>query len=796
MKVVLGDMAVVMSELPACVADAGQFKLRLPKSEDELKSDKTVYDEMKARGLNPRKPNRFKFEHHDMIAATPDGSFAFLPGLWPRVQQELDGAGIKYVLEDLRSQAIRPAPDYSALAGFEARPGQLEAMALLASSDCGIIKCPTAWGKCQRGDTPILMYSGECKRADEIVPGDLICGTDGSPRRVLNTCHGYGPMYKYTPVKGRPYYFNGAHQLSLRVSCKRPITIQGRRCVRGDIVDICIDDYLKLPRSVRHILKAYRSRAEFAPREAPELDPYFVGVYLGDGSRTGAFLANADPEILNYCELYAKSMDWLVTTKVYEGKNCYKQTYTHKPKSEAPVRIIHKFIMDTERSKIIHPDIKYGSYEVRCAVLAGLLDTDGYTYGGIMEISTKFDTLAEDILFVARSLGFYASDKYCEKCCTNTGAVGMYHRIKISGDFTVLPLRVPHKIPQTRISPKDVLNVGFTIERVDDGDYYGFAVDGDHRYLLGDCTVTHNSMVISKICRIYPTLNIVVTTSSSQVVGTLYDRIKQECPGEVGLICGTKNTAAGKRIICCTLRSLEKVNPEDIQLVLVDEVHGVGANQAGLVLSQFVFARRFGFSASPVRNDGSAKALEAIMGPVILDVSYADAVSSGMVVPLRYVMLPCNRGPEFLRDIVGADGVRHRKGIPDVFRKKFSYWRNSARNRQIASCVQRILEVDPDCQILVIVETLQHAVLLHQLIPNFLVAHYGASSMDELADDKKFSHIDLSRYMLKPKELDRIRGAFAKGTLRRVISTFVFRQGQWPCIKVLNCWKPKRNSAW
>lgn len=441
MKVVLGDMAVVMSELPACVADAGQFKLRLPKSEDELKADKTVYDEMKARGLNPRKPNRFRFEQHDMIAATPDGSFAFLPGLWPRVQQELDGAGIKYVIEDLRSKDIRPAPDYSALADAEFRPGQAEALALIASSDCGIIKCATAWGK---------------------------------------------------------------------------------------------------------------------------------------------------------------------------------------------------------------------------------------------------------------------------------------------------------------------------------------------------------SFCISKLCRMFPTLNIVVTTSSSQVVGTLYDRIKQECPDEVGLICGTKNTAAGKRIICCTLRSLEKVNPEGIQLVLVDEVHGVGANQAGLVLSQFVFARRFGFSASPVRNDGSAKALEAIMGPVILDVSYADAVSSGMVVPLKYVMLPCNRGPEFLRDIVGADGIKHRKGIPDVFRKKFSYWRNSARNRQIANCVHRILEVDPDCQILVIVETLQHAVLLHQLIPNFLVAHYGASSMDELADDKKFSHIDLSKYMLKPKELDRIRGAFAKGTLRRVISTFVFRQGvDFKALKVI-----------
>lgn len=796
MHVIIGDMAVTMSELPTAVADIGKYSLRIPKSPEEIQKEKEAQQRYTEHGGRARKINRFRFEHHDTIMMLETGGCVFLPGLWPRMRQALSDNGIQYTTEDLRSDKLRPDPDYSILADFEPRPGQLEAMALIASSDCGIIKCPTAWGKCQRGDTPILMYSGECKRADEIVPGDLICGVDGSPRRVLNTCHGYGPMYKYTPTKGRPYYFNGAHQLSLRVSYNRPITIQGRRYVRGDILDICIDDYLRLSKSVKHRLKAYRSRAEFAPREAPKLDPYFVGVYLGDGSRTGAVLANADPEILNYCELYAKSMGWLVTTKAYEGKNCYRQTYTHKPKSEAPAHIIHKYIMNTERSRIIHPDIKYGSYDVRCAVLAGLLDTDGYTYGGIMDIVTKFDTLAEDILFVARSLGFYASDNYCEKCCTNTGAVGMYHRIKISGDFTVLPLRVPHKIPKPRISPKNVLNVGFTIERVDDGDYYGFAVDGDHRYLLGDCTVTHNSMVISKLCKIFPTLNIVVTTSSTQVVGTLYDRIRQDCPGEVGIISGTKNTARGKRITCCTLKSLTKVNPEEIQLVLVDEVHGVGANQAGLVLSQFVFARRFGFSASPIRNDGSAIALEAIIGPVILDVSYADAVNAGMVVPLKYVMLPCTRGPEFLRDIIGEDGKKHRKSIPEVLRKKFSYWRNKARNKQIAKCVQRILEADPDCQVLVIVETLQHAILLHQLLPNFLVAHYGSTNTDEFKEDKLLCNVDVSKYALKPKELDCIRCAFAKGTLRRVISTFVFRQGQRPCIKVLNCWKPKRNSTW
>lgn len=101
---------------------------------------------------------------------------------------------------------------------------------------------------------------------------------------------------------------------------------------------------------------------------------------------------------------------------------------------EPPFNVISRNIyVDGRKEKRILPAYKLGSRKTRLSVLAGLLDTDGYMHHSHLEIATKYDGLAEDILFVARSLGFAAYDNYGEKACTNNGAKGMYHRITIPG---------------------------------------------------------------------------------------------------------------------------------------------------------------------------------------------------------------------------------------------------------------------------------------------------------------------------------------------------------------------------
>lgn len=66
------------------------------------------------------------------------------------------------------------------------------------------------------------------------------------------------------------------------------------------------------------------------------------------------------------------------------------------------------------------------------------------------------------------------------------------------------------------------------------------------------------------------------------------------------------------------------------------------------------------------------------------------------------------------------------------------------------------------------------------MLPWFKVAYYGSTDLDEMAvkfPKERYPNVDLEQYKSSQKQLDMIRGAFAKGTLKYVISTKVFRQG-------------------
>ena len=278
------------------------------------------------------------------------------------------------------------------------------------------------------------------------------------------------------------------------------------------------------------------------------------------------------------------------------------------------------------------------------------------------------------------------------------------------------------------------------------------------------------TFLVSMICKLLPTLKIVVTTGSASVVKTNYEYILQSIPGEVGCLTGSKDTTKGKRVIVTTLKSLPKIPTENVDLLICDECHDVGDTQAAETISQFWFARKFGFSASPVRTDGSAIVMESLFGPVILSMSYSEAVSAGMVTPMKYVMLPCNWCPGFL--LSGST-------LSDVTLKKYAYWHNIARNKEIKKLMYDIKECS-DAQVLIMVSTLQHAIELHLLMPWLVVAYYGSTDMEELRKafpKNRYPNLDLGKYKMTAKQLDITRNAFAKGTLKWVVSTYVFRQG-------------------
>ena len=58
---------------------------------------------------------------------------------------------------------------------------------------------------------------------------------------------------------------------------------------------------------------------------------------------------------------------------------------------------------------------KCNSRDIRLQVLAGLIDSDGSTVRGGCDIIQKNEILLDDIIYLARSLGFACYKKKCKK---------------------------------------------------------------------------------------------------------------------------------------------------------------------------------------------------------------------------------------------------------------------------------------------------------------------------------------------------------------------------------------------
>ena len=335
---------------------------------------------------------------------------------------------------------------------------------------------------CHAAGTEVIMFNGTTKKVEDVVTGDLLMGPDSTPRTVSKLYRGQDEMFDVVPKdKGDTFRVNSNHILSLVA------TNQGRGSTRriknGDICNISVAEYLTKTKTFKHIHKLYRSEAISFPGAHAErpIESYFLGVLLGDGGMSGAGVSvtTIDDEIVQ--EIYRQA------------------------------------------EKFIPFQYKVGSIEDRLQLLAGIIDTDGsYANNSYYEISTKSLTLANDIAFVARSLGFYSS--ITDKVVKNV----TYYRINVCGDIQSIPVKIARKkaVHPTR---KKTLRTGFDVYPVGKNEYFGFELDGDHLYLLKDFTVTHNSgksLMIYVLVRYFLAKmkgKILIIVPNTSLVRQLYD---------------------------------------------------------------------------------------------------------------------------------------------------------------------------------------------------------------------------------------------------------------------------------
>ncbi len=377
------------------------------------------------------------------------------------------------------------------------------------SGYCFGFEGPPGVGKCLSKDTPIMLSNGEIKMVQDITMEDKLMGDDSTPRNVLALGSGVEKMYKIEQIKGDDYIVNESHILSLKMTKAgkkgdKHQMILGRRYFKNDIVDISIKDYLSLPLYLKECLKGYKVGLDFEEKEV-DLEPYALGYWLGDGDSSTLRITTIEKPIVDYFKEYAFANGLQIT----QGKNEKSMITYHITTGYTGGRSDkNKLLNYLKNHNLINnkhiPEIyKCNSRENRLKLLAGLIDSDGY-YNKInnsLEITQKNKKLADDILFLVRSLGFRGTMKECLKSCIYKGEKksGQYQRIIITGSGREeIPVLLERKQVKEHKQIKDGLNTGIKIVPLEEDKYYGFQIDGNSRFLLGDFTVTHNTSLAKK----------------------------------------------------------------------------------------------------------------------------------------------------------------------------------------------------------------------------------------------------------------------------------------------------------
>lgn len=361
---------------------------------------------------------------------------------------------------------------------------------------------PSSGGKSLDGEQKVLCYDGMFKKAKDVIVGDLLMGDDSQPRKVLATHSGKEMMYKIKQQTGDDYVVNESHILTLKATSQRTDI---KPYKKGDIIDIELRDLLKKSNWFKSVFKGYKVPVDFKAQSV-SLDPYFLGIYLGDGHLHDPAISKPDIEIKKYIETFCKKNDMRMSTYIDKRSECPRYGIVRK-NGQPQQNKIWKEILKYEfikKGKYIPHEYKANTREVRLQILAGLMDTDGYLdrKRGRFEFCNKSKQLADDVVFLARSLGFSASNKKTRKGIKSIGFVGTYWRVQISGPTHLIPTKIKRKQAVQRTYKRDVLATGIKIKKLKKGRYYGFKLDGNGRFLLSDFTVTHNSELVGSFMQV------------------------------------------------------------------------------------------------------------------------------------------------------------------------------------------------------------------------------------------------------------------------------------------------------
>ena len=250
----------------------------------------------------------------------------------------------------------------------------------------------------------------------------------------------------------------------------------------------------------------------------------------------------------------------------------------------------------------------------------------------------------------------------------------------------------------------DTIVYPIMIVPIGEGDYYGFEIKGNNRrFLLGDFTVTHNTvMAIYLICALKQ--KSIVVVHKDFLLQQWKERIGQFAPdARVGLIKAKVVDVDNKDIVIASLQSLsmKEYNADVFSgfgLCVFDEVHHTSAEVFSRALKKLTLKYTLGLSATIKRKDGLSKVFKWYLG----DILYSNVKSKKkdvVKVICKYFYDPCQ----------AYSGLHHIGGGKlNVSRMINNICEYQPRADMLIESIKEVLDSEPNRRIIILSDRRAH----------------------------------------------------------------------------------------
>lgn len=425
----------------------------------------------------------------------------------------------------------------------------------------GIISVPCGYGKCLAPGTPVIMSNGDIKPIEIIRKGEYVMGDDSTPRKVLSLGIGNETMYKITESNTyglNSYTVNKHHIISL-------IKYKTKNGNEFEKIDMNIEEYLKLPNSQKELYYGYRRVIHF-PSNSININKSKLFKYV---RRTGVITKEY---VINTLEIRAIVLSALIE----------KYTILFKTADDYNERIQYRILVPRDKS-----------YVERLLLLIRSL--------GISVYAKKVDNDKYSLRLWGENLEYFNNP--------NSPSI-----------IDTIQSYVPFYKKQSKY--QEIIPYQFEVDKLPVSCYYGIAIDGNHRFFLGDCTVTHNTVLALNLAA-QVGLKTIVIVHKEFLMNQWIERIEQFLPdARVGKIQGSTIQKEGRDIVLAMLQSVSMIDyDKDVfkgfGMAIFDECHHLGAEVFSRSLMKINSPYTLGLSATPKRTDGLTKVFHWYLGPTV-----------------------------------------------------------------------------------------------------------------------------------------------------------------------------------